>query len=165
MNAHFQPTATIEHGVALCQFVNRELKRQNRRAIYVCADAGLSSNTIAMLRHNPRRAIKLPTAVALLNALGYRLDAVPIDGQAPAPIPSTPSERRSKGQQRRQERRRAEEYAALRAARLEADRVIVNGLRGRLRDLRASIQHKRHHDDLLNELDDLIFVLEKEARA
>lgn len=162
MNAPFQPSATIEHGTALRLFIDSELLRQGRRVTHVCAEAGVSTNTVANLRHNPRRNISLPVAVALLNTIGYRLDAVPLTGEHPQPAPLT---KHSKAQQRRRERQRAAEYAALRDARLEADRVMVNGLRRRLRDLRTSVQHKRHHDDLLNELDDLIFVLEKELAA
>lgn len=40
------------------------------------------------------------------------------------------------------------------------DAEVLKRLRIQLRDLRTSIQHRRHHDDLLNEIDDILYGLQ-----
>lgn len=75
--------------------------------------------------------------------------------------PKPPSLPHSKGQLRRRERERAAQLEQDKASQLAADRTLIAKLRQRLIDLRVSMAHARHIDDLKDELDDILYVLKE----
>lgn len=136
----------------------------------LCRRAGLSVNAICNLRTMPKRSMQMNSVVALVEACGYRLETVEGPSRPPGrpkalskpptpPKPPVDSAERSKAQQRRRERERAVELEQAKAAQLAADRVLVNRLHRQIIDLRTGIQHRRHHDDLLSEIDDILYDL------
>ncbi len=67
----------ISGRTSLLALIDREKAAQGLSDAEICRRAGVGSNTLSNLRHQPGRSLQSVNLIALVNALGFDLAATP----------------------------------------------------------------------------------------